>query len=80
MEEISGMLKIDRESIYLWRKRKEETESIKPFQAIKKGRSHKIKDSDSFVKFLDENQDIKLSSVGRCTVEDTDNILKQQKM
>lgn len=50
------MFKIDRKTIYWWRKRREETGSIKPFSGYQKGRSHKIKDLDSFVEFLDENQ------------------------
>lgn len=38
--------------------RREEIGSIKPYSDYQKVHSHKIKDLDSFVEFLDENQDI----------------------
>ncbi|WP_375315881.1 IS630 transposase-related protein [Wolbachia endosymbiont (group A) of Colletes cunicularius] len=43
MEEVSKMFKIDRKTIYWWRKRREETGSIKPSSGYQKGHSHKIK-------------------------------------
>ncbi|MCM1002344.1 IS630 transposase-related protein [Wolbachia pipientis] len=63
MEEISKMFKIDRKTIYWWRKRREETGSIKPSSGYQKGHSHKIKDLDSFAKFLDENRDITVEKI-----------------
>ncbi|WP_174133447.1 IS630 transposase-related protein [Wolbachia endosymbiont of Atemnus politus] len=57
------MFKIDRKTIYWWRKRREETESIKPPSGYQKGHSHKIKDLDDFIKFLDENQDITVEKI-----------------
>ncbi|NSM56752.1 hypothetical protein HET73_04955 [Wolbachia endosymbiont of Atemnus politus] len=43
MEEISKMFKMDRKTIYWWRKIREETGSIKPALGYQKGHSHKIK-------------------------------------
>ncbi|WP_375316247.1 hypothetical protein [Wolbachia endosymbiont (group A) of Colletes cunicularius] len=43
MEEVSKMFKIDRKTIYWWRKRREETGSIKPSSGYQKGHSRKIK-------------------------------------
>jgi transposase len=63
MEEIWKMFKIDRKTIYWWRKRREETGSIKPSSGCQKGDSYKIKDLDSFVIFLDENMDIKVEKI-----------------
>ncbi len=50
-------------TIYLWRKRKEETGNIKPSSGYQKGHSHKIKDFDGFIKFLDANQDITVEKI-----------------
>jgi len=63
MEEISNMFKIDRKTIYWWRKRREETGSIKPSSGYQKGHGHKIKDVDRLVKFLSENQDITIEKI-----------------
>jgi transposase len=62
IEEISNMFKIDRKTIYWWRKRRGETGSIKPSSGFQKG-SQKIKDLESFVNFLAENMDITVEKV-----------------
>lgn len=58
MEEVSKMFKIDRKTIYWWRKRREGTGTI-----FRLPNSHKIKDLDGFVKFLDENQEITVEKI-----------------
>ncbi|NSX83714.1 hypothetical protein GOM44_05560 [Wolbachia endosymbiont of Atemnus politus] len=58
IKEISQVFKI-----YLWRKRKEETGSIKPSSGYQRGYGHKIKDIDRFIKFLSKNQDITIEKI-----------------
>lgn len=54
MEAVSEMFKIDRKTIYCWRKRREETGSIKPSFGYQKGHSHKIKDLEHVFKLKNE--------------------------
>ncbi len=63
IKKISQVFKVSIKTIYLWRKRKEETGSIKPYSGYQKGYGHKIKDIDRFTKFLNENLDITIEKI-----------------
>ncbi|WP_339047814.1 hypothetical protein [Candidatus Mesenet endosymbiont of Phosphuga atrata] len=56
MKAMNGMFSIDRKTLYWWRKRREETGSIKLAYSYQIGHRSKIKDMDSFFKFLQDNQ------------------------
>lgn len=58
MKKIGETFKLSIKTIYLWRKRREETGSIKPASGYQIGHRSKIKDMDSFFKFLQDNQDV----------------------
>lgn len=63
MQEISEMFNIDRKTLYRWRKRKEETGSIEAITGYQKGHRSKIKNLDSFIKFLEYNQDVTVDKI-----------------
>jgi transposase len=63
MKDISRMFNIDEKTLYWWRKRREKNGNVKAALGYQKGHSHKIKELDSFVKFLEENQDITINKL-----------------
>ena len=58
MKKIGETFKLSIKTIYLWRKRREETGSIKPASGYQTGHRSKIKDMCSFFKFLQDEQDV----------------------
>ena len=63
MKAIGEMFSIDRKTLYWWRKRRKETGSIKPAFGYQTGHRSKIKDMDSFFKFLQDNQDVTVDKI-----------------
>ncbi|APR97745.2 hypothetical protein ASM33_06485 [Wolbachia endosymbiont of Folsomia candida] len=63
MKAVSEMFSIDRKTLYWWRKRREETGSVKPAYGYQTGHRSKIKDMGSFFKFLEDNQDVTTDKV-----------------
>jgi len=63
MKAISEMFNIDEKTLYLWRKRREETDSIEPITRYQKGCGHKIKDLSSFKEFMQDNQDVTVDKI-----------------
>ena len=63
MKKISETFKLSIKTIYLWRKRREETGSIKPASGYQAGHRSKIKDIDSFSKFIEDNQDVTVDKI-----------------
>ncbi|MFT4314119.1 MAG: IS630 transposase-related protein [Wolbachia pipientis] len=48
IKKVCETFNIDEKTLYWWRKRKEETGSVKPASGYQKGHGHKTKDLDSF--------------------------------
>lgn len=63
MKKISETFKLSIKTIYLWRKRREETGSIKPASGYQIGHRSKIKDINSFSKFIEDNQDVTVDKI-----------------
>lgn len=60
---ISETFKLSIKKIYLWQKRREETGGIKPASGYQTGHRSKIKDINSFSKFIEDNQDITVNKI-----------------
>lgn len=54
--EVEKLLGIGKSSLYLWLKRRREAGTIASKKDWRKGHSHKIKDLETFKKFVHENQ------------------------
>lgn len=63
IKKISKVFKLSVKTIYLWRKRKKETGSVKPLSGYQKGHSSKIKHLESFIKFLNDNHDVTVEKI-----------------
>lgn len=63
--EASRIFKINRQTIYNWRKIKKTTGTVEAKMYYQKGHSHKIKDMNIFKSFIDNNKDKSLKELAR---------------
>lgn len=63
IKKICEMLNIDEKTLYWWRKRREETGSVKAASGYQNGHSHKIKNINEFSKFMEENHDVTIDRI-----------------
>lgn len=75
LNEIAKLFKVDVKTIYRWRKKLETSDNFEAEIGYQKGHNHKIKDLESFQKFVNENPDLTLTemaakwgNVGRATI------------
>jgi transposase len=63
ISKIKELLSISRQTLYSWKKMREERGDIKAKGGYQKGHSHKIRNMDEFKEFIDNNKDKSLKEL-----------------